>query len=95
MGANIRALAGQRQMSLNRLADFAAVNRPHLLRVVSGKADATVGWLVKVANALGVEIHVLLLPVEAEPAKAGSGSGKKAPFRKKSKAKKKKASTTT
>ena len=53
-------------MSLNRLADFSGLNRPHLLRVVSGKADATVGWLAVVAETLQVELGELFHPIPAE-----------------------------
>ena len=59
---NLRAAARRRRMSLNKLADFAGVNRPHLLRVVAGKAEATVGWLAGVAGALQLDLRDLFDP---------------------------------
>lgn len=63
VGANIRKAARHHGYSLNKLADFASVNRPHLLRVVRGDADATVGWLSRVARALDIELRELFAPL--------------------------------
>lgn len=63
---NIKAAARRRRLGLNRLADFSGLNRPHLLRVASGQADATVGWLAKLANSLQVELRALFDPAVLE-----------------------------
>lgn len=57
---NIRALAEEREMSLDSLADFAGVSRRQLYSFLSGEKDATIGWLEKIADALGVELADLL-----------------------------------
>ncbi len=58
IAANIRFYAEKRGMSLEAVADFAAVSRRQLF--LGGEKDATVGWLEKVAEALGVELIDLL-----------------------------------
>ena len=60
VAVNIRRLLNERGMSVNKLSDFAAVNRAHLTRVLQCEADATVGWLAQVAKALGVDGSELL-----------------------------------
>ena len=59
---NVSEIAKQQGMSVNKLADFAGVNRPHLTRFLQGKADVTVGWLAQVAEALDVELATLFGP---------------------------------
>ena len=78
---NIKAAARRTRMSLNRLADFSGLNRPHLLRVTSGKADATVGWLAQLADTLGIELRTLfdpdVLEAPAPPKKPKPASGRR------------------
>ncbi len=59
---NIKLAARRRRLSMNRLADFSGLNRPHLLRVTSGKADATIGWLAQLAEHLDVDLRSLFDP---------------------------------
>ena len=62
LAANIRRLAEERGISLNKLADFAGVGRRHLFAVLSGENDPTLGWTGRVANALEVDLVDLLKP---------------------------------
>ena len=60
---NIRAIARKRRKPLTVLADFADVSRPHLFAFLAGKKDVTLSWLEKVAGALEVDPHELVLPI--------------------------------
>ena len=73
VAANTTAAAHRKRMSLNRLADFSGLNRPHLLRVTSGKADATIGWLAQLADTLGIELSALFDPAVLNSAPPTSG----------------------
>lgn len=53
-------------MSLDSLADFAAVSRRQLYSFLGGEKDATVGWLEKIADALEVQLIDLLREPAAE-----------------------------
>ena len=57
---NIRRLAEKRCLSMNRLADFAGVNRGNLSRIMSGKQSPTLRTLDGLATALEVETAELL-----------------------------------
>jgi len=61
MCAQIRHLAAERGLSLNKLADFAGVGRRYLYQVLAGESDPTLGWIIKVAEALDVELTQLFL----------------------------------
>lgn len=57
---NIRKHAQQKNLSLDALADFAGVSRRQLYNFLAGTHDVTIGWLAKIADALGVEAAELL-----------------------------------
>ena len=57
---NIRALAEKRGLSLQQLADLAAINLSHFSRALNGKQAFTLDRLAKVAEALDVDPATLL-----------------------------------
>jgi len=57
---NIRRLAAERRLSMNRLADFAGVDRGNLSRIMSGKQSPTLRTLDSLAVALDVETAELV-----------------------------------
>jgi len=59
---NIRAVAKQKKMTINRLADFATVSRAQMFNVLAGTSSATTDWLAKVAETLEVHPSQLLAP---------------------------------
>lgn len=63
VAANIRHIAGQKDLGLNALADLSGVGRTQLYDVLAGRKAATTDWLAKVCVALEVEPHVLLRPM--------------------------------
>jgi len=64
---NIRVVAEARGLGLNALADFAGVSRSQLFNVLNGKSSASLDWLSRLAEALGVEPWELLV----EPRRSG------------------------
>ena len=69
LAANIRAVARERGVPLNAVADFAGVARSQLYSVLAGEKSATTDWLAKVANALEVEPWRLLVPPDTRTQK--------------------------
>ena len=63
VAANIRHLAGKKDLGLNALADLSGVGRTQLYDVLAGRKAATTDWLAKVCVTLGCEPHVLLRPL--------------------------------
>ncbi len=61
LAENIRAAAEVKGFTLTRLADFAAVSRSQMFQVLAGETSPTVDWICKVASALGVPPHELLM----------------------------------
>lgn len=64
VAANVRAHARRKDVHLTKLADFAGVSRAQLFNFLSGKHDATLGWLDKIAAALEIDVHDLTTPVD-------------------------------
>ncbi len=56
---NIKTLAEERQLSINRLADSAGVSRSHLAKVLRGVHSPTLATLDLIALALGVTTRSL------------------------------------
>lgn len=54
LATNIRAAATERGVGLNALADEAGVSRSQMYNVLAARTAASVDWLEKVAEALGV-----------------------------------------
>lgn len=61
LAARLRVLGRRKKWSANDLADFSSVGRGYLSEILSGKKSPTVRTLVKLAEALGVEIADLFL----------------------------------
>lgn len=57
---NIRTLAAEKGISLNKLADFAGIDRSGLYQVLRKDVAMTTDRICRIANALGVEPWVLL-----------------------------------
>lgn len=62
LASNIRRLAESKNISLNKLADFAGVSRRHLYTILAGENDPTLGWIRQIADALEVDLLDLLKP---------------------------------
>jgi transcriptional regulator with XRE-family HTH domain len=62
----IRELAKQREIVVTHLPDRAGVTRSHFWQVLNGNASPTLGWITKIAKALGVDPMELL---RLDPAK--------------------------
>lgn len=60
LSANLKALTRRRGWSMNQLADFAVVGRGYLSEVVRGRKSPSLRTLVKLAEALEVEVAKLL-----------------------------------
>ena len=60
VAANIRRLAGEKDIGLNALADVSGVGRTQLYDVLAGRKAATTDWLAKVCVTLECEPHILL-----------------------------------
>lgn len=58
----IRDLAAERGLALTHLADRAGVSRAQLWNVLGGSKSPTLAWLIKIADALGVDVIELLRP---------------------------------
>lgn len=54
-----------RKLSVNRLADFSGLGRGHLAMLLSGKSSPTLRTMVRLAEALEVDVRDLL--PETEP----------------------------
>jgi len=67
VGARMRALRGERGMSMSALAKAAGLSKGHMTNVERGFAQATVGTLVATAHALGVPPSMLLIFPGEEP----------------------------
>lgn len=73
--ANIRRLAEERGISLNRVADFAGISRPSFFRVLNLESALTSDRLSKVAEALEVPPKELLEDQAAGTLRAADGKG--------------------
>jgi len=62
VAANIRRLAGEKDIGLNALADLSGVGRTQLYDVLAGRKAATTDWLAKVCVTLECEPYLLLRP---------------------------------
>ena len=58
--ARVRDMAKKRQLSLVKLADFAGLSNAHLGRLLGAKQSATLDTLLKIADALDVQVKDLL-----------------------------------
>lgn len=67
VGARIRALRTERNMSLQDLADVSAISKGHLSNVEHGFAAITIETVQRIARALEVQaMYVLAFPEEDE-----------------------------
>jgi transcriptional regulator with XRE-family HTH domain len=60
LGAHIRELRYQQNLSQEELARRAGVNRTHLLGVECGYRNVSVLWLLRIATVLGLEVADLV-----------------------------------
>lgn len=67
---NIRALRKKAGLSQERLADRADISRQMMNDIEGRRRWLTKGTLVKLANALGVDVHELFIPSAAESSAA-------------------------
>lgn len=77
IGARVRSERQARQWTLDQLAEAAGVSRRMLVTVEQGAANPSVGTLLKLSEALGVGLPVLVEPptrAAATVTRAGSGA---------------------
>lgn len=63
---NCDALMQSQDISQSRLAKIIGIHQPQLGRWLSGDTDPGLQQVCRVADALGVEPHELLLPIDAK-----------------------------
>lgn len=66
----IRAIAEERGITVTHLPDRAAVGRSHFWDVMAGRSSPTLAWLVRVAEALDVDVGDLVAAKRADDAAA-------------------------
>ena len=71
IGANVRRLRLEQELTQERLAEKAKIQPRHLQAVEYGRANITVTTLVALATALDVEERDLLAPAKLIPASVG------------------------
>ena len=64
LGKRIRQIMADRDLSVNRLADFSGVGRGGLSEILAGKSSPTVRTLGRIAEALGVPVRDLFPAAE-------------------------------
>ena len=65
VAANVRELAAQEGVSLNKLADLSGISRPTMHFLLSSRSSVGVDTIAKIADALGKHPSVLLAPRDA------------------------------
>ncbi len=64
---NVRRIARTKRLAITHVADRAGVSRAELFNVLGGEKSPTVRLLVKLADALEVDIAELFAPLVARP----------------------------
>ena len=62
LAANVRELAVQEGVSLNKLADLSGISRPTMHFLLSARSSVGVDTIAKIADALGKHPSALLAP---------------------------------
>lgn len=65
LGRRVRLLRSQRGLSQERLSQVCGLHRTHVGRIERGEVSASLDSLVKLAVALDVEVHTLLMEDDA------------------------------
>ncbi len=63
-GALLKALRTERQLSQQKLAEFAGVERNYIYYLEKGKSEPTLGVLIGLANGLGLSLSELAHKIE-------------------------------
>ena len=66
LAENRRYYADRKKVAVSVLADRAGVSQRQMYGVLAGERSATVNWLEKVANELGIDVYRLLVDREAK-----------------------------
>lgn len=69
LAANVRKLLDEKGWSQLKLADESGIRAPAINRVMKGTHPPAAKTLQKIADALGVEPYLLLIPPDPKPAK--------------------------
>lgn len=75
IGARVKQLRQARRWTLDQLAEAAGLSRRMLVNVEQGAANPSVGTLLRLSDALGVGLPVLVEPSQPEPLRVTSGGG--------------------
>jgi len=67
VGLNVRSARLEREMSQGALAEKCGFSQQYLSELENGKRNPTIITLFEIAQALGVEVHRLLIPSSDEP----------------------------
>lgn len=76
LGANVRRLRAQRELTQEQLAEAADIDVRHVQRIEAGKSNAQLDTLCVLAAALGT-VPAELLALEAEPGGKPSGRSRR------------------
>jgi DNA-binding phage protein len=68
LAANIRRLVREQKRTLTQLPFDAQLSPAHFWKVMRRDAEPRLSWMAKIADALDVPVHVLLMPVTEESA---------------------------
>jgi transcriptional regulator with XRE-family HTH domain len=60
VASRIRRFAKERRIAITHVADRAGVSRAYFFEVLAGRENPTIGWLVKVGEALDIDPGDLL-----------------------------------
>lgn len=67
VGARVCALRTQSGQSQDQLAQMVGINRSHLSKVESGKANVSIDYLIKIANGYDVPLTFFFAGMENSP----------------------------
>ena len=59
---NVRKYTAQKGVSLNALADLAAVSRSQLYSVLAQRSSPSLGWMERISKALDTPLWKMLMP---------------------------------
>lgn len=77
VGNNIAALRKKQKLTKGFLCDMATISKPTLNGIESGKGNATISTLTKVADALGVTVGDLFNPLSDKQERVAVGRQRK------------------
>lgn len=62
LGYNVERLLEENHMDIMTLSKVANVSRPVIYRMIRGESNSTIGVIIRIAEAFGVEVFELFVP---------------------------------